>query len=182
MGNLTKLGDQRQKVGAGITDIVILGVVGIGGYFAYKAISGLFGNKSAIINENNQSTDAATAAANAATQAHIQATGQTTTLSPSTVQSLANSILNEVTSVDPGAFPLSGGTDLPNLVDQVNNSADWVALVNAFGTKKLLDGRSVDLVTALSMALPVDYKTNLDSFFVSQGIKDPQSGYYISIP
>ena len=167
---------------SGATDLVVVGVVLVAGYFAYQAISSLFGDSKQKINDqNNQSVDQGTSAANAATQTTVQATGQQPTLSAATIQGLANSIITVLNQVDPSDYPFDSSPGLGDYADQVNNYADWVALVGAFGTKKLLNGQSVDLVTGLSMAmLPAD-KSALNSYFVESGITD-LTHHYLTIP
>lgn len=178
-----QIGFQRQsRMGDTTMDIVLVGAVGLGLYLAYKAISGMIGpTKDQITQQNNKTVTTDTASANAATQAHIQATGQTPTLQPATIVSLSNSVVSEVTSMDPSDFPLPLSTNLPSIIDQVNNYADWIALVAQFGTKKLLNDQAVDLTTALSMALPPQYKSSINSYFVEQAIADPNKNY-IFIP
>lgn len=163
-------------------DLVLVGAVGLGLYFAYKGLSGLFtSTKSEVNNANNAAIQTSTAAANQATAQQVAASGQKPTLLASTINGLVNTIVTAMNS--DGNYPwddLNGNIPaLTGAVDSVNNTADWVALTQAFGTKELLTGQSVDLLTALSIVLSEDTKANLNSYFVNMNIGAPN---YILIP
>lgn len=169
------------KVGDVGMDIALIALVGVGAYLLFKNFGNLFSSTaSQSTQQNNADVSKNTQAANTATQQQIAATGQTPTLTPANINGLSNTIVTAMEAS--GDYPFgvdSNALAIVSAVTQVNNTADWIALVGAFGTKQLLTGQTVDLLTALSVVLPGDLKNNIDSYFVSMNIGSPQ---FVMIP
>jgi hypothetical protein len=171
-----------KKVGDIGMDIGLLALIGVGAYLLIKNFSSLFSSTaSQAIQANNADVTKNTQAANTATQQQIAATGQTPTLTPANINALANTIITAMTSSGDYPFDASdqNAQTISSSVTQVNNTADWIALVGQFGTKQLLNGQTVDLLTGLSIVVPPSMKSALDSYFLAQNIGSPN---FIMIP
>lgn len=169
------------RVGDATMDIGLLALLAVGGYFLFKNIGSLFSSTgSQAIAANNQAVSSSTTQANAATQQQVAATGQQPTISPATINTLSTTVVSAINSTGDYPDPTAGSMIL-NAVDQVNNTADWVALASTFGTKQLQNGQSVDLLTAMSIVMTGDQKNNIDQFFVAQGIKST-AGQILMVP
>lgn len=173
------------KMGDTGMDLVLVAAIGVGGYLLYKAFGGIFSSTASQANAaNNAAVTTSTAAANQATAAQVAASGQQPTLSPNSINGLVTTIVTSMNQS--GDYPFSAdssnytyATQIENAVLQVNNTADWVSLYNAFGSKQLITGQTVDLLGALSIVLDASMKSSIDSYFVSQQIGSPN---YIMIP
>jgi len=162
-----------RKVGDIGGDLLMLGIVGVAGYLVYKNfLGGGTGTSS-----NNTAIDQNTASTVANDQAAAAAQGIVQSISDSTLSTLANTLYYEMGN---GAAP----SDVVNNVSSVNNYADWLRLVQLYGTKKFDTGTSafsscsllglgcdsLDLGTTLKTFLPAAYLSNLNSYFSDQGI------------
>lgn len=164
---------KTKRVGDTTTNLILLAALGVGGYLIFKNFLGGIetgtSSNNAAIDQNTQSTVAND-------QAAAAAQGIKQTLSDSTLNTMANSIFYAVGNGD-------DPSGIVSTVSQVNNYADWLRLVQLYGTRKLNTGSwyspcaltgllcdSVDLGTTLKQGLPPQYLSNLDSYFSDQGI------------
>lgn len=199
-GKKKRGGAVGDAAGTGLT-LGIVAALGLGAYFLYQKFLGPSAAAAATA-ANNASAASQTQTANAATQTAIQQTGQNPTLSAATISGLVNTITTNLTVTNPSNYPLdsppstgifsnlftgannwtANADAIVQAVDSCNNTADWVALQVAFGTKQLLNNQSVNLITALSLALSPAIKANLNSFFSEQGIMDGTGAASQTIP
>lgn len=155
------------------TPFILIAALGIGGYFLYQAITGgglsnLFSGAGAKASAANQASIQATnASATAATQAQVTASGQQPTLTPSQLASNANSIFNDGIQGNP--VPDSDQESIRDTVIECNNTADWIGLVAAFGSRNVTDSNgnthADDLATFLRGTLDSDYVESINDYF-----------------
>lgn len=159
-----------------IGPVVMLGALGIGGYFLYTFLktstpgAGTTANNAAVT-----TTSAATAAS--ALQAS-QASGVVQSINDTTLNGYATSLTNLITTQD--TFPVDADTamQIQNIVVQMNTATDWLRLVQLFGTKNYNAGGSqslcswfaincqqADLPGLLKVALPPSNINTINSYF-----------------
>jgi hypothetical protein len=158
-----------------------------GGYLLYKKISS---STTTGTSANNTITDTNTAATAAADVAKAQATAAASgtaaqTLSDSTINTLADTLNQQLQQII--SFNNTPTSDqmmaIRNNVISVNTATDWYKLVQVFGSRKFNTGGSqslcswfaincdsLDLGTALKMALDQSNLSIIDSFFAGQSI------------
>lgn len=169
----------RAKAKIGDLTELIVPVVVIGGM--YLLYNKLFGSDATSGGANNKVTDDSSKAAAAKDQAAAAAAGITQTLSNNTLNGYATDLYTKITNFTGDDLQMS---DIVAVADQVNNQADWNALVNYFGVRKFNSGMaywswcnlfgydctSMDLPSALRLVLDSDHKDALNSYFTMQGI------------
>lgn len=161
---------QKNTVGDVGMDLILLAAIGLGAYWAYTKFFGPNAKQQAQ-DSNNKTVEANTNTANQTAQNTNVPPGQTPSLDTSTINSITNSIITEINGVDISDLPdQSLGSQLLQLMISLNNTADYYAIVTAFGTRKLNDGTSVDLVTALRKAMTQAQIADLDSYLSGQSI------------
>jgi hypothetical protein len=174
----------RQKVAVGDIGetLAVVGGLGILAYFLTTKLFGALTPPPTSGTTNNTANTGASASAAAADVAAAAAAGIRQTLSNNQIASMSTTISNYITN-------WSGDNDtLANIietVDQINNQADWAALVAAFGVQKFnsslsiwsvcntvgYDCSSMNLPSALTLVLQgTPYQGTLNQFFTAQGI------------
>ena len=151
----------------------------VGGYLLYKNFFSGGG-----VATNNNVVDQNTANTANADLAKATASGSPQTIADSTLSAIANTLNEQLQKV------ISSGDDddtlkmeIRNNVISVNSAADWYKLVTLFGSRKFntggdfsvcswtgLECDSLDLISALKLALDPINKNVIDSFFANQGI------------
>lgn len=162
-----------------VMPVVMLGALGVGGYFLMQMLktstpgAGITANNNAIT-----TTSASTAASSLAT---AQAAGIAQTINDTTLNGYATTIANTITPIV--SFPVDSDTamTIQNIVTQMNTSADWFRLVQLFGTKNYNAGgsqslcswfaigcNSADLPGMLKATLPQSTVNTINSYFATQ--------------
>lgn len=166
---------QRARVGDITTELVLLGVLGVAGWYIFTQMGQSDQSKAQAA--NNQAAAANTTTANQTTLNQVTATGMKQTLTDSAINNMANSLARLIQAgpddVDSTGtvLPSSTGADqAKNIVLQVNNVVDWQKLVTQFGTRQDYKNNTVDLVTGLREIIDPATLSNLDSFLYEQGI------------
>lgn len=166
------------KVGdTDIVGILTVGLLAVGGYFAYKFISGA-GNGNTSNATGVQQTSAATAS--------NDLTKSQSTFTQSVPDSSLNGIANQIFQLvgNDGSTPVSDDTaySVEQLLFNLNNSTDWFRLVQLFGTKQMNTGgwlsmcaltgyqcSALDLPSFLGLTLSATAKQVINQYFQDMG-------------
>lgn len=156
--------------------VVMLGALGIGGYFLYQFLQG--STPGAGTTANNAAITTSTASTSSAALQASQAAGVAQTINDTTLNGYVTSLTNLITTQS--SFPLDSDTaaQVQNIVIQMNTATDWLRLVQLFGTKNYNGGgsqslcswfaincQSADLPGLLKVALPASNISTINSYF-----------------
>jgi hypothetical protein len=164
---------KKESMGDTTMDLVLVAVIGVGGYLVYRAVSGLLtSNKDKAQQQNNQTVQNSTPGAVNTSLQQAQAKGQTATLNAATINSLATTIAHAVQS---GPDDIAAANAANEAAIQVNNAVDWLSLLQAFGTRQDFNNNSVDMVTGLKEIWSQQTLSDFVSYLSDQGIIQPGS-------
>lgn len=161
-----------------VMPVVMLGALGVGGYFLLQMLK--TSTPGAGITANNNAVTTTSAATAASSLAAAQAKGIAQSIDDTTLNGYVTAITNTITPVS--SFPLDSDTamTIQNIIVQMNTSADWFRLVQLFGTKNYNAGgsqslcswfaigcNSADLPGMLKATMPQSNINTINSYFAS---------------
>lgn len=171
-----------QKMGDIGGPLIILGLLGIGGFLVYKYFFSSDASKAQAA--NNQTAAANTATANQTSLAAAQASGQKQSLTDSQINNMADSLARLIQAgpdqLDSGGLFTAStnvvsatsavSSEAEGIVMNVLNPVDWAKLVSVFGTRQDYKNNTVDLVTGLREIMNQGDQTSVNSYMYAQGI------------